>query len=59
MDMLSMGKRACIYDDKFRAQILFSKLEVLMELMSLLGAKKVTVKTRGLKICKKVGIPSC
>ena len=24
MDTLSMGKRACIYDDDFRAQILFS-----------------------------------
>ena len=24
MDTLSMGKRACIYDDNFRAQILFS-----------------------------------
>ena len=24
MDTLSMGKRACIYDDEFRAQILFS-----------------------------------
>ena len=26
MDTLSMGKRACIYDDNFRAQILFSCL---------------------------------
>ena len=24
MDTLNMGKRACIYDDDFRAQILFS-----------------------------------
>jgi len=24
MDTLSMGKRACIYDDELRAQILFS-----------------------------------
>ncbi|MGF7110429.1 hypothetical protein J2Z29_003006, partial [Treponema pedis] len=24
MDTLSMGKRACIYDDSFRAKILFS-----------------------------------
>ena len=37
MDTLSMGKRACIYDEKFRAQILFSKLEALdIELCSYL-----------------------
>lgn len=29
MDTLSMGKRACIYDDTFRAEILFSRLKSL------------------------------
>ena len=29
MDTLSMGKRACIYDNDFRAHILFSRLESL------------------------------
>ena len=27
MDTLSMGKRACKYDEKFRVQILFSQLK--------------------------------
>ena len=30
MNTLSMGKRACIYDDNFRAQILFSQLNRLI-----------------------------